>query len=89
MRVGEVRPKDVDEERAAFISRLLVLVLFLLRFGIAPAPNELHAALRQISMGKAAGADEVTAELLKFGGACFWVAVVCVCHGQWLLVVWV
>ena len=32
------------------------------------APNELHAALRQMSLGKAAGADEVTAELLRFGG---------------------
>ena len=37
-------------------------------WGAAPAPNELHAALRQMSLGKAAGEDEVTAELLKFGG---------------------
>ena len=33
-------------------------------WGNAPAPNELHAALRQMSLGKAAGEDEVTAELL-------------------------
>ena len=47
-------------------------------FGSAPAPNELHAALRQMSLGlgKAAGSDEVTAELLKFGGDSFWEAVV-------------
>ena len=36
-------------------------------WGNPPAPNELHAALRQMSLGKAAGEDEVTAELLKFG----------------------
>ena len=35
-------------------------------WGHAPAPNELHAAVRQMSLGKAAGEDEVTAELLKF-----------------------
>ena len=40
-------------------------------FGAEPAPNELHAALRQMSLGKAAGADEVTAELLRFGGDSF------------------
>ena len=54
-------------------------------FGAAPAPNELHAALRQMSLGKAAGADEVTAELLRFGGKSFWEAVVRVCREQWLL----
>ena len=36
-------------------------------WGNLPAPNELHAALRQMSLGKAAGEDEVTAGLLKFG----------------------
>ena len=41
-------------------------------WGNAPAPNELHAALRQMSLGKAAGEDEVTAELLKFGGDNLW-----------------
>ena len=54
-------------------------------FGSAPAPNELHAALRQMSLGKAAGSDEVTAELSKFGGDSFWEAVVRVCREQWLL----
>ena len=43
-------------------------------WGNAPAPNELHAALRQMSLGKAAGEDEVTAELLKFGGDSLWEA---------------
>ena len=42
-------------------------------WGDAPAPNELHAALRQTSLGKAAGEDGVTAELLKFGGPNLWV----------------
>ena len=51
----------------------------------APAPNELHAALRQMSLGKAAGSDEVTAELLKFSGESFWEAVVRDCREQWLL----
>ena len=50
-----------------------------------PAPNELHAALRQMSLGKAAGEDEVTAELLRFGGANLWDVVVRVCREQWLL----
>ena len=36
------------------------------------APNERHAALHQMLLGKAAGADEVTAELLRFGGESFW-----------------
>ena len=53
--------------------------------GNAPAPNELHAALRQMSLGKAAGEDEVTAELLKFGGDNLWEVVVRVCREQWLL----
>ena len=54
-------------------------------WGNAPAPNELHAALRQMSLGKAAGEDEVTAELLKFGGDNLWEVVVRVCREQWLL----
>ena len=54
-------------------------------WGNAPAPNELHAALRQMSLGKAAGEDEVTAELLKFGGDNLWEAVVRVCREQWML----
>ena len=54
-------------------------------WGTAPAPNELHAALRQMSLGKAAGEDEVTAELLKFGGDNLWEAVVRVCREQWRL----
>ena len=41
-------------------------------WGDAPAPNELHAALRQMSLGKAAGEDGVTAELLEFGGPNLW-----------------
>ena len=43
-------------------------------WGNAPAPNELHAAprQRQLSLGKAAGEDEVTAELHKFGGDNLW-----------------
>ena len=49
-------------------------------WGAAPAPNELHAALRQMSLGKAAGEDEVTAELLKFGGVNLWDVVVRVCR---------
>ena len=53
--------------------------------GNAPAPNELHAALRQMSLGKAAGEDEVTAGLLKFGGSNLWEATVKVCREQWLL----
>ena len=31
------------------------------------APNELHATLRQMFLGKAAGENEATAERLKFG----------------------
>ena len=54
-------------------------------WGNAPAPNELRAALRQVSLGKAAGEDEVTAELLKFGGGNLWEVVVRVCREQWLL----
>ena len=54
-------------------------------WGNAPAPNELHAALRQMSLGKAAGEDEVTAELLKFGADSLWEAVVRVCREQWRL----
>ena len=54
-------------------------------WGDAPAPNELHAALRQMSLGKAAGEDGVTAELLKFGGTNLWEQVVKVCREQWLL----
>ena len=54
-------------------------------WGNAPAPNELHAALRQMSLGKAAGEDGVTAELLKFGGPNLWEQVVKVCREQWLL----
>ena len=45
-------------------------------WGNAPAPNELHAALRQTSLGKAAGEDEVTAQLLKFWGDNLWEVVV-------------
>ena len=45
-------------------------------WGDAPAPNELHAALCQMSLGKAAGEDGVTAELLKFGGPNLWEQVV-------------
>ena len=56
-----------------------------LSWGDAPAPNELHAALRQMSLGKAAGEDEVTAELLKFGGPLLWESVVRVCREQWRL----
>ena len=44
-----------------------------------------RAALRQMSVGKAAGEDEVTAELLKFGGDNLWEVVVRVCREQWLL----
>ena len=54
-------------------------------WGNAPAPNELHAALRQMSLGKAVGEDEVTAELLKFGGDNLWGSVVKVCREQWRL----
>ena len=54
-------------------------------WGNPPAPNELHAALRQMSLGRAAGEDEVTAELLKFGGDQLWEVVVKVCRSQWLL----
>ena len=54
-------------------------------WGDAPTPNELHAALRQMSLGKAAGEDGVTAELLKFGGPNLWEQVVKVCREQWLL----
>ena len=54
-------------------------------WGEAPAPNELHAALRQMSLGKAAGEDGVTAELLKFGGPNLWERVVKACRAQWLL----
>ena len=54
-------------------------------WGDAPAPNELHAALRQMSLGKAAGEDGVTAELLKFGGSNLWEQVVKVCRAQGLL----
>ena len=55
-------------------------------WGNAPAPNELHAALRQMSLGKAAEEDEVSAEFLKFGGNInLWEAVVRVCREQWLL----
>ena len=54
-------------------------------WGNAPAPNELLAALRQMSLGKAAAEDEVTAELLKFGGDNLWEAVVRVCREQWML----
>ena len=56
-------------------------------WGHAPAPNELHAALRQMSLGKAAGEDEVTAELLKFGGPLLLASVVRVCREQWLLLI--
>ena len=51
-------------------------------WGDAPAPNELHATLRQMSLGKAAGEDGVTAELLKFGGSNLWEQVVKVCRAQ-------
>ena len=54
-------------------------------WGNALAPNELHAALRQMSLGKAAGEDEATTELLKFGGDNLWEAVVRACREQWLL----
>ena len=37
-------------------------------WGDARAPNELHAALRQMSLGKAAGEDEVTAEQAPSSG---------------------
>ena len=45
-------------------------------WGTASVPNELHAASRQMSLGKAAGEDEVTAELLKLGGDNLWEVVV-------------
>ena len=45
-------------------------------------PYELHAAFRQMSLGKAAGEDEVTAELLKFGGSNLWEVVLRVCQEQ-------
>ena len=35
-------------------------------WGDAPVPNELHAALRQVSLGRAAGGDGVTAELREW-----------------------
>ena len=54
-------------------------------WGNAPAPNELHAALRQMSFGKAVGEDKVTAELLQFGGEKIWDVVVRVCREQCLL----
>ena len=54
-------------------------------WGNAPAPNELHAALKQMSLTKAAGEDEVKAEFLKFGGDNLWEVVVRVCREQWLL----
>ena len=54
-------------------------------WGDAPAPNELHAALRQMSLGKASGEDGVTAELLKFGRTNLWEQVVKVCREQWLI----
>ena len=54
-------------------------------WGAAAAPNEPHATLRQMSLGKAAGKDEVMAELLKFGGDNLWEVVVRVCREQWLL----
>ena len=54
-------------------------------WGDASAPNELHAALCQMSLGKAAGEDGVTVELLKFGGSNLWEQVVKVCRAQWLL----
>ena len=38
-----------------------------------------------MSLGKAAGEDEVTAELLKFGGDNLWEVAVRVCREQWLL----
>ena len=56
-------------------------------WGNAPAANELHAALRQMSLGKAAGEDEVTAEPLKFGGNNLWEVVVRVCREQWMLLI--
>ena len=54
-------------------------------WGNSPTPNELHVGLSQISLGKAAGEDEVTAELLKFGGDNLWEVVARVCREQWLL----
>ena len=54
-------------------------------WGDTLAPNELHAALRQMSLRKAAGEDEVTAELLKFGGPLLWESVVKVCREEWRL----
>ena len=56
-------------------------------WGDAPAPIELHAALRQMSLGKAAGEDEVTAEPLKSGGPLLWESVVKVCREQWRLLI--
>ena len=50
-----------------------------------PPPNERHATLHQMLFGKAAGEDEVTAELLEFGGDNPWEVVVRVCRQQWLL----
>ena len=103
VRAGEVRPQNVEEERAAWANHFAAigagegevavrvwdnvpeLTAMDSVLGSAPAPNELHAALRQMSLGKAAGSDEVTAELLKFGGDSFWEAVVRVCREQWLL----
>ena len=54
-------------------------------WGHPPAPSELHAALRQVSLGKAAGENDVTAELLTFGGDQLCEVVVRVCRAQWLL----
>ena len=103
VRAGEVRPRDVDAERAALAAHFEAIGAgeglvspqvwehipsfspMNSVFDAEPAPNELHAAPRQMSLGKAAGADEVTAELLCFGGDSFWEAVVRVCREQWRL----
>ena len=96
--MGDVCPKGVQGERDAWAERFRLIgegtgniapsySPMDVVCGNAPAPNELHAALQQMSLGKAAGEDEVTAELLnlKFGGDNLWEAVVRVCREQWLL----
>ena len=87
--MGEVRPADAPSERDAWAERFRLI-------GAGPGSvedrvwakvpsftsmDELHAALREIYLGK----DEVTVELPKFGGDNLWEAVVRFCGEQWLL----